>query len=410
VNILFLSGWFPYPPDNGARLRVYNMIQQLATHHEIALLSFAREGRPTPKDTPITSHCRVIGTVPFQPFQPYRLQALLGLVSPQPRSLTATRSPEMEAMIQRALRAQAYDLVIASEIGPGTGMSSYARDLARACPEQGRRIPCVVEDLELSMIQGGIRAQRSRLGQWRRRLTWWKLKNYIPRLLQDMAGCTVASAEEKRLVEQLAVHGFPVAVVPNGVDVNSYAGDFGSPEPDSLIFSGALTYGANWEAMQFFLTQVFPLVKAQRPDTTLRITGHTDGTSQERLPQQPGVIFTGYLEDVRPAIAQSWISVVPLRRGGGTRLKILEAMALGTPVVATAKGAEGIEARPGQDLLVADDPASFAQAVVRLLANPALRQQLSSNGRRLVKQQYDWKAIGARFDAFLQKVMVRCRR
>ncbi|UCC65204.1 MAG: hypothetical protein JSV36_09285, partial [Anaerolineae bacterium] len=244
MRILFLSSWFPYPPDNGARLRVYNMIRQLAIHHEIVLLSLVREGRPEPQCTPIASYCQAVETAPFQPFRPYRLQALLGLVSPRPRSLNTTHSPQMEALIHRALQAQPYDLILASEIGPGTGTSSYITG--------AERVPCVLEDLELSMIQSRIQTQHSRLGQWRCRLTWWKLQSYISRLLKRTAGCTVASSEEKKLVEQLAPAGLPVAVVPNGVEVKTYTGDFGSSEPDSLIFSGALTYGANLEAMQFF--------------------------------------------------------------------------------------------------------------------------------------------------------------
>jgi glycosyltransferase involved in cell wall biosynthesis len=309
----------------------------------------------------------------------------------------------MAALIQRFLQAQPFDLIIASEIGPGTGTSFYITGT--------EGIPCVLEDMELSMIRSKIQAQHSRVGRWRYQLTWWKLQSYISRLLQRMAACTVASADERKLVRQLAPDGLPLAVIPNGLDLKSYAGDFGAPEPDSLIFSGALTYGPNWEAMQFFLTKIFPLVKVQRPGVTLRVTGRTDRVSQERLPQRSGVIFTGYLDDIRPSIAQSWVSIVPLLQGGGSRIKILEAMALGTPVVSTSQGAEGLEVTHNEDIFIADEPIEFANGVLRLLGDPALRARLASNGRRLVRERYDWEQIGKTLDQFLHRVVrqYKCR-
>lgn len=397
MRLLFLSGWFPYPPDNGARLRVYNLVRQLATRHEIVLLSFVRAGRPSPERTPMVSYCQAVETVPFRPFRPHRLRALLGLLSPQPRSLIATRSPKMEVLIRRTLQERSYDLIIASEIGTGTGMSSYVTG------KEG--IPCVLEDLELSMIQSKIQAQHTWVGQWRHLLTWWKLQGYTRRLLRRMAGCTVASEEEKGLVRRFAPDGLPLAVVPNGVDVKAYTGDFGLPHPDSLVFSGALTYSANFEAMHFFLTKVFPLIKSQCPDVTLRITGRTDGVPLETLSQQPGVVFTGYLDDVRPTIAQSKVSVVPLQQGGGTRLKILEAMALGTPVVSTTKGAEGLDATHGIDILLADRPTEFAKAVLHLLSDGALRARLAANGRRLVEERYSWATCAQQLEKLLNQVV-----
>jgi glycosyltransferase involved in cell wall biosynthesis len=125
----------------------------------------------------------------------------------------------------------------------------------------------------------------------------------------------------------------------------------------------------------------------------------------EELPKHPGVHLTGYLEDIRPAIAQSWASVVPLRQGGGSRLKILEAMALGTPVVSTTKGAEGIESICGEDILVADEPEAFADAVLRLLGDPVLRAQLAANGRQLVAARYSWQMCAEKLEQVLDRVI-----
>jgi glycosyltransferase involved in cell wall biosynthesis len=194
-------------------------------------------------------------------------------------------------------------------------------------------------------------------------------------------------------------------VVPNGIDLDFYSGHFGTPESGSLIFPGALTYQANFDAMDFFLRRVFPSVKAKCPEVTLRITGRTDEVPVERLPLSERVTLTGYLDDIRPYVTQSWACVVPLRVGGGTRLKVLEAMALGTPVVSTSKGAEGLEVTHGEDILIADTPAEFADAVLRLLDDGALRAKLATNGRRLVEKYYSWETCARKLEQLLYQVV-----
>jgi glycosyltransferase involved in cell wall biosynthesis len=196
-----------------------------------------------------------------------------------------------------------------------------------------------------------------------------------------------------------------LAVVTNGVDLKANTGDFGTSKPDTLIYPGALTYVANFDAMEFFLQDILPLVKAQRPNVRLRITGGYDGVPVERLPLGNGAELTGYLDDIRPAVAQSWTCVVPLRVGGGTRLKILEALALGTPVISTSKGAEGLEVTHEENILIADDPESFARAVLRLLGDEALRTKLSVNGRRLVEERYSWEICARQLDQLLDQVV-----
>jgi glycosyltransferase involved in cell wall biosynthesis len=398
VRILFLSGWFPYPPDHGARMRTFNLLRQLARQHEIALLSFVREERVTQSDWSVMeSFCRVLGTVPERNFRSSRPRALLRLFSTLPRSLLETYSPEMEALVREALHRHTFDLIIASEIGPGLGTSPYMSGLDT--------IPRVIEDLELSMIRNKIQAQRTWTGRARHGLTWWKLRRYAAHLLRQVEGCTVASEQERALLQSIAPDFEPLAVIPNGLDLELYEGDWGLSVPDMLIFPGALTYRANFDAMDFFLGAVFPLIRAQRPGVTLRITGRTDGVPLYRLPVDDGVIFTGYLEDVRQAVAQSQVCVVPLLTGGGTRLKILEAMALRTPVVSTSRGAEGLEATPGEEILIADEPAEFAGAVLRLLGDGALRAKLTANGRRLVEEHYLWETSARKLEQLLYQVV-----
>lgn len=399
MRILWLSGWFPYPPDNGARIRIYNLLSQFSSRHQITLISFARSEPQTAHLSAVQELCCSVHFVPHPVFRPRSWRAIAGFLSPRPRYLVATYTPELVRAVKRQVQVDRPELVIASEIGPATGMSSYAIGVAG--------VPRVIEDLELV----AMRDRYLRARGWRERLSWWltwsKTVHYVRRLLRDFDGCTVASSQEETCLRTVARRPVRLAVIPNGVNLTHYTGDFGQPQPDSLIFSGALTFNFNLEAMDFFLSEIYPLIRQRRPGVTLRITGSTEGVPLATLPPEPGVIFTGYLDDVRPAIARSWVSVVPLRRGGGTRLKVLEAMALGTPVVSTSKGAEGLEVTPGHDILIADEPAEFAESVVELLGNPDLRAHLAVNGRRLVQEKYDWGSIIQRFEDFLEELVAR---
>jgi glycosyltransferase involved in cell wall biosynthesis len=166
------------------------------------------------------------------------------------------------------------------------------------------------------------------------------------------------------------------------------------PQANSLIFTGAFTYRPNYEAMLWFVENVFPLVRAQIPEAHLTITGNHASLP---LPATENVTLTGFVDDVRPCIASAWASLVPIWTGGGTRLKILEAMALGTPVIATSKGAEGLDAVPGEHLLVADAAEDFATAVIQLLQNPALRHTISQKAAEFVAGRYNWPVIAPRF-------------
>jgi len=399
MRILWLSHWFPYPPDNGARLRVYHLMRHLARRHEVALLAFAeRPPEPSHREA-LASVCRVLGVWPRPPFRRRSLRSMVGYLAPMPRYLVDTYSPAMAQAVARQVRTGWPQVIVASEISPATGMSRYALEVSG--------IPRIAEDLEMLAFRDGRRRARGLRRRLSWALRWWKTTHYVRRVLRAFAGYTVASQEERDCLTRIAPTAPAPAIVPNGVDVAAFGADFGPPEPDTLVFAGALSFHLNFEAMAYFLAEVYPRIRARRPGVTLRITGRTEGVPLHRLPQQPGVVFTGYVADVRPVVARSRVSIAPLLRGGGTRLKVLEAMALGTPVVATSKGAEGIEAEPGRDLWIADDPVAFAEAVLRLLEDDGLYRRLRENGRRLVRERYDWRVIGQRFDDFLTACVER---
>jgi len=394
MKILFISWWFPYPPNNGSRIRIFNLLKQLTAHHTVTLLTFSDDAEHDRTQIEgLTPYCADVHVVQHIPFTPSRRQALLGLFSALPRSFVASYSREMQALVNQL--APEHDLILASQV--------WTSQYALRGDGGLKGIPKVLEELETAVLYEGRDLESDWFWRLRYRPMWWKHKRLVRWAASNFDGITVVSERELRLLEKIAGPRCPAAVVPNGVDLAYYQCD-ATPQPNKLIFSGALTFFANYGAMDWFLRDVYPLIRAKVPEVHLDITGGTKGVDLNALPQREGVNFTGYLLDIRPAVAESWVSVVPLQVGGGTRLKILEALALGTPVVSTTKGAEGLDLRPGEDILIADEPAEFAQQTVRLLRDPGLRARLAANGRRAVAR-YDWSIIGDGLHRFLEQVV-----
>jgi len=388
MKILFLSPWFPYPPVNGSKIRIYNLLKSLGSRYSIELISFVRDGEQVdPRG--ITDFCSSIQTINWEEFQPKRLKAISGFLADVPRSVYDTYSIEMENAVLQSIQTCTPDLVIASELGTAL----YAQKI--------RHAPTILEDIEFGSVRENWKNADTTLSRFRNGLTWFKTRRYIGRFLHHFTACTVVSPQEKSILDHMIPNQEKIRVLPNGVDLKQFQPDSEQPVENTLIYNGALTYSANLDAMNFFLELIYPQVKVQLPDVSLSITGSYKGVDLSELDIDDTVKLTSFLPDIRPAITKSWIVVVPLRTGGGTRIKILEAMALGTPVISTTKGAEGLEVTPEKNILIADNPDDFARQTIRLLQDSDLRSHLSINGRKLVEAKYGWDEIG---ELFLQLV------
>jgi polysaccharide biosynthesis protein PslH len=392
MRILFLSRWFPYPADNGSKLRISNLIRQLSLEHQVFLVSFKPPERviDAQAEQLAAADCAAVYTAPYPGYRPGSVKALLGLLAPRPRSLVAAHSPELAELAIQAQQRHRPDLIVASELD----MLPYA--LAQ------HNAPILLDDLEVAVYRDALGPHHPVRSRLRAALTWYKLGAYLRRALPRVAACTVVSEQEREYVRLIAPGYTRVSVVPNAVDVATYAGTYADPEPNSLVFTGSLSYGPNYDGLRWFLREVLPRIQRDDPEVRLRVTGSTQGIDVPGLPSGNAVEYTGYVDDIRPVVAGSWAAVVPLWHGAGTRLKILEAMALGTPVVATSKGAEGLAATTGTDIIVRDTPDGFARGVVELLRSSELRARLALGGRRLVESQYDWLVVGADVRALVQ--------
>jgi glycosyltransferase involved in cell wall biosynthesis len=390
MNILFLSTWYPYPPDNGSKLRVYHLLRALSEAHAVTLASFAFDTARPDEPSDLRAWCQDVRVVALNPFAANRASTLRTFLSPGP--VTSRSIPAMSHLVAHNLRSGTFDAIIAS-----TETTAVYSVQTRKVLQGTARILELHNSLTRWM-KGRYTEQGRSLQRLRCWASWQKTRRYEARLFGRFDLVTMVSEQDRRVcLTDLPGYQGGVEVVSNGVDCDYNLGGLTRSQPDTMVFNGSLTYSANYDAMQWFLAEIYPRIRARIPSASLVITGSTKGVSTAGLALDPSVRLTGYVEDVRLPVAEAAACVTPIRQGGGTRLKILEAMALGTPVVATSKAAEGLDVTDGEHLLLADSPESFARHTIELLGNPGLRSRLAGQARRLVEEHYDWQAIGARF-------------
>lgn len=399
-RVLFLSTWFPYPPTHGSKLRAYYLLKGLAQRHEVALVTFEDQPLQPAWVEHMRQICARVEVLPNHPFASNSKDPKLDWLSPQPAVARRIYNPQMAALVQRVAQEWQPQAVLALTYAT----APYALPSVLPGPHLLRVVD--IDNLMYRMLFEAYQARQLRsspsrrqpsstLARLRRWLAYQKFIRYERWLYNHFDLCLVVTPEDgKAAQEWLGLPAAQLSVVANGVDTAYNQPYLAPPQPDTLVYNGALTYAANFDAMAYFLRDIFPLVLVQRPSTRLRITGSTQGVALERLPLNSQVELTGFVEDVRPVVAESWCCVVPLQMGGGTRLKVLEAMALGTPVVSTSKGVEGLEVIPNRHVLLADTPAEFAQQVLYLLETPNLRSRLACEARQLVQERYEWSEIG----------------
>ena len=388
MRVLFLSNWYPYPPDNGSKIRIYNLIRGLAQEHKVTLISFMDPSSGKPVNH-MEGICEAVYMIPKREYNAASASAILGLIDRRPRVLVDRYTPEMNDRIQEEIDHGSHDVIVASQMY----MAAYL--------DRPGTIPAIFEEVEIGVFEDAVTSSTTPINRFRHQLTLTKMGAYYQSLFPHYAACTVVSEMEKKRLEEMVPGYQRIEVIPNGVDLDSYLGLHTNPNPKQMIFTGSFTYRPNFEAMEWFTSQVYPQVLAQEPDAKLTITGNS---SNLQLSNSKQVSYTGYVEDVRPLIASSWLSLVPIFTGGGTRLKILEAFALKTPVIATSKGAEGLDVTHDEHILIADTPEDYTRQTLRLLKDDELRKRLVKNAYKLVEEKYDWAVIMPKFLRLVQRV------
>lgn len=390
MRILFLSRWYPFPPTNGSKLRVFNLLDRLSEVGRVDLITFDdRDGRSGGQDG-LRDLCQTVAALPYREYAATRPRAIVGLMSTSPRFITYTYQEEMETAIRRALASAKYDLIIASQ----WEMASY-RDAFTD-------LPAIFEEVELGAFLSKKDAAENPLARARHGLTLLKMKSYSRRLIPRFDACTVASDLEAENLRNFVPDYDQIHVVPNCIRLEDYQPGAVPKQDNLIIFTGSLDFDPNYQAMDWFCKAIYPLVLEEIPDAKLMITGRGNG---RELPSVGQIERTGHVDDIRPLLASARVALAPILSGGGTRLKILEAMALKTPVVSTFKGAEGLGVEHARHMLLADDPRLFAEQVVKILRNPDWARRLAAEAYRFAKVNASCRVSGSRLIEICQRIL-----
>ena len=368
----------PYPLDDGWKVRTFHLLRALARRSSVVVVC-------STDVSPAEFLVALGGDACVRSVQPPRRytfsQLALGLVSRLPLyvHIEASRAFRAAARIEIEKGCQ----VVLCEL---TAMYEHVRSLGI-----DDRIVIDTHNIDSIVFERYARTQPTWLRRLYARVTAAKMRAYESDVFRRVRAVIVCSDEESAHLET-RVHGAPVWVVPNGAELSSSA-VADQPDPERLFFFGRLDYHPNRDAMEYFLEQVLPRVRSIRPSVELHVAGADNGTVEHMLAQAAGTRYYGRVKDLAPELAASALVIVPLRLGGGTRLKILEAMAAGRPVISSTVGAEGLQVTDGLDIVLADDAESFAAAIVRLLEDPQTAARIGAEGRRTVERLYSWSAL-----------------
>ncbi len=389
ATILFVTTRIPYPPREGHQIRSYNLLKHACSIHDVHLLSFARKDENAADARHLEGLCASVNTVEI-PVEHNPLkwigEVAASLLTERPFVVRKYYAVEMAQRIRECIEGKAPDLVHLDMLP----LAQYQIQCA------GRPVVLNEHNVESRLLK-----RRAAVSLYSPPLKLFfasqarKLRSFEIRACRNVDRVLACSPEDASLLCSLA--GIrSVEVVPNGVDVEYFTPE--SPadcDPCEMVFVGGMGWFPNRDGMTFFLDEVMPLVCDRIPEARCTIVGRSDGL---KVPSAlvGKVRLTGFVEDLRPWVQRAGVYILPLRLGSGTRLKLLEAMAMAKPIVSTQIGCEGVSVSHGQELLIAEHPAEIANAIVRLMREPELARRLGEQARQKVLEMYDWDAIGKR--------------
>lgn len=384
----------PLPADTGGKIRTLNILKQLAVEFKVHLVCFSFEAN----DKDYVCELEGIGVnVTLVPMtETSFLQKINWLMfHGLPISMVKYHTRSMEQAIQDLIKAKKFDAVHVDHLHMAHYLTCF------------RKMPCMLDEhnIEYKILQRCAQVEKS----WPKRVAYQeqsrKMNAFESRMAEQFSCVFTCSTDDRILLNKITNGQVPIYVVPNGVDTKFFQPTSGVEMEDALVFTGSMDWLPNDDAITYFCQEILPLIWQRAPHIRLYVVGKSPSVAVKELAaKDKRVIVTGRVDDVRPFIVKSKLFVVPLRVGGGTRLKILEAMAMGKAVVSTSIGAEGIMYTANENISIADTPGDFAQKVVETINNPVLIKTLGNSGRGLVLEQYDWDVVGRQLRHFYRKV------
>ncbi|HVI07308.1 MAG TPA: glycosyltransferase family 4 protein [Candidatus Binatia bacterium] len=398
MKILWVKAGGLVPPDTGGKIRSYNILRELARKHAVTFFSFyaAHENDSHPQLKQLFDQ---VVSVPLDlpaPKSPAEFKDYaFRLFSPQPYNITKYCRAQVRRALEDLLRNNTFDVLLC-DFMVAAGVIPWD------CPT-----PKVLftHNVEATIWRRHYEVAANPV--WKA-ISWleWKRMEAAERRYLRLADHVLTVSENDREDFTHVVSGDKITVIPTGVDVDFFQPLSVQEKPDSLVFTGSMDWLPNEDAMHYFAEQILPLLRQQAPDVSLEIVGRSPSRKLQILAErEKNISLTGWVEDIRPFLARGAVCIVPLRIGGGTRLKIFEAMAMGKAVVSTSIGAEGLPVRPEENILLADTPAEFATSVVALFRDSKKRKRLGDAARKLVQENYSWAKVADDFAGTLEKVV-----
>lgn len=394
MHILLLTQVLPYPPDSGPKVKTWNVIKYLAQRHAVTLASFVR-GDQSQDVAALRRVCQAVHTVPITRSLPADGLAMArSLLTGQPWMMVRDDRAAMRRLVAELAAAQRFDVAHADQLN----MCQYAARVPGAFKlfDAHNALWVLYRRLAETMPAGPRR--------WLLERDWRLLKEYEGRVCREFDAVTAVIPEDQAALAEAAGSAAKLHVIPITVDTDEERVVARRPDADRVVFAGTMYWPPNIDGVLWFAREVWPLIRADRPGTAADIIGARPPQEVQALGQAgQGLTVTGYVESLPPYLERTGVFIVPLRAGGGMRVKILNALAQGLPIVSTTLGCEGIQVTHEHDILIADTPADFAAAVRRVLDDPALARRLSENGRRLAETVYDYRVACRPLDDLFQR-------
>lgn len=382
MHVLVLTQVLPYPPDSGPKVKTWNVLKYLAARHEVTLVSFVR-GDQSADVARLERVCRAVYTVPMERGAvPDGLAMVRSFFTRQPWMMIRDDRCAMRRLVDRLAAEQYFHVAHADQLN----MAQYAQRVTGAFKvlDAHNALWLLYKRLWRTMSAGPRK--------WLLGRDWRLLKTYEGRLVREFDAVTAVIQNDKAALQEAAGEAVDIRVIPITVDTDEVAPVTRQPGASHILHIGTMYWPPNIDAVNWFVREVYPLIRQRRPDVQFDVVGSRPPDDLRVLNEAGlGINVTGYVEDPTPYRQQAAAMVVPLLAGGGMRVKILNALAEGIPVVSTTLGCEGIQVTPGRDILVGDTPEEFAAQVLRVLNDPALGGRLSANGRRLMEERYDYR-------------------
>lgn len=397
MNILFLSTEIPYPVDHGHHLRTANILEMLAKKHHIFFVGFAKDEAELRYKKDLAKICKSADIFILSPgilkWRYWRL-ALLSVFSNLPFNVKKYYQRDAATKIQALIRQHNIRLVHCDMLHVGIYLPAF-HNLSKILTEHN------VESLRLQRWQ---KVEKNPLVRLFLYLQWKKLYCLERQLCSQFDTCIVVSeADKQELLKMGAGNNFEI--IPNGVDCCYFAPEGDSVIPKTLIWTGGMDNPYNRDAVDYFLEHILPLVEQEIPDLRVSFVGKSPTPKLlKKAKQDRHIQIEGYVDDVRPHLNRAAVFIAPLRSGSGTKIKILNALAMAKPVVTTSIGAEGIDVTNNYNILISDTPEAFAQQIIYLITHPEVAKIIGRNGRRLMLEKYDWQVIEEKMNRLYDSV------